>query len=331
MIQGLSFLKYYRRSIGQLRAVHLRPGVQDDAAREARKAADPQVEYGGENGYGHDAQQEGRAGAAFLLGVSTVRGSSICSIRFQIFALGFRAAPPYGSNRKCLIAAKITSAHAAKICVLVCQVSSTLIFSCQHHRRSGEYLSCRRLPLPIVLQEEGISPIAQKESTQLLFDRTSRRDAGGGKGVGGSGVSNVLLSPIKLAASARRRSRQGTTNANEDKTLSAADTERRETTKVIGCANAGAGNGCGVIGDGDVSDGNTRDAVVGNRSQARLRNDIGNKLFRRGNRTKYQKKKHASSNKRSKHWQFKSTKKVLPSEGYADAGESMADALVHSD
>ena len=58
----------------ELRDVDIRPGVQDDAAGEAREAANPEVEPGRQDGHGHDAQQEGCQGAALLLGVSAVQG-----------------------------------------------------------------------------------------------------------------------------------------------------------------------------------------------------------------------------------------------------------------
>lgn len=58
----------------ELRDVDIRPGVQDDAAGEAREAANPEVELGGQDGHGHDAQQESCQGPALLLGVSAVQG-----------------------------------------------------------------------------------------------------------------------------------------------------------------------------------------------------------------------------------------------------------------
>lgn len=59
---------------GELCAIHLCVGVQDDVVGEARKAADSQVELGGQDGHGHHAQQESGHGAAVFVGLSAVPG-----------------------------------------------------------------------------------------------------------------------------------------------------------------------------------------------------------------------------------------------------------------
>lgn len=73
---NISVLLHFRNvnRVGELCAIHLRLGVQDDVAGEARKAADPQVELGGQDGHGHHAQQEGGHGAAVFVGLSAMPG-----------------------------------------------------------------------------------------------------------------------------------------------------------------------------------------------------------------------------------------------------------------
>lgn len=80
--------------LDKLCSVHICVGVQNDAAGKARQTADSQVEFRGQNGHGHNAQQEGGQGAAFLLGMSTVPGTTTQ----PKIELNNNTAHQYGSN-----------------------------------------------------------------------------------------------------------------------------------------------------------------------------------------------------------------------------------------